>query len=143
MIYNLATDLDKHRFAQRCRALIDKGALVDLTEPKRRTKGQNNYLHLLIGVVAIETGCTLAYVKEWYYKRLVNAPIFCAEAEDPFLGTIETLRSSADLTTEEMSESIDRFKRWGNENGFYMPEPGDESLLEAIEAEMARLKKYL
>ena len=42
-----------------------------------------------------------------------------------------------------MSESIDRFKRWGNENGFYMPEPGDESLLEAIEAEMARLKKYL
>ena len=62
MIYNLATDLDKHRFAQRCRALLDKGALVDLTEPKRRTKGQNNYLHLLIGVVAIETGNTLAYV---------------------------------------------------------------------------------
>lgn len=143
MIYNLANELDKQRFRMRSLALLNKGAMVDLTEPKRRTKGQNNYLHLLIGVVAIETGNTLAYVKEWYYKRLVNAPIFCSEQEDPFLGTIETLRSSADLTSEEMSESIDRFKRWGNENGYYMPEPGDESLLEAIEAEMARLKKYL
>ena len=143
MIYNLATDLDRRRLDTRIAALKAKGACVDLTEHTKRTKGQNSYLHLLLGVVAMDTGNTLAYVKEWYYKRLVNAPLYCVETEDPFLGTVETLRSSADLTKEEMAESIDRFKRWGNENGFYMPEAGDETLLQAIEAEMARVRQYL
>ena len=143
MRYNLATELDTLRFDRRVASLKAKGASVDLTEPTQRTKGQNSYLHLLLGVVAMDTGNTLAYVKEWYYKRLVNAPLYCVETEDPYLGTVETLRSSADLTKEEMAESIDRFKRWGNENGFYMPEAGDETLLDAIEAEMARMKQYL
>ena len=56
---------------------------------------------------------------------------------------MEDLRSSADLTIEEMSIAIDRFKRWGYENGFYMPSPDDTSLLKEIEIEMGRLKMYL
>ena len=143
MRYNLATELDLQRFDRRVDVLKKKGASVELTEPQQRTVGQNNYLHLLLGVIAMDTGNTVAHVKAWYYKRLVNPDLFVVEAKDPFLGDIEVLRSSKDLTKEEMSESIDRFKRWGNENGYYMPEPGDESLLQAIEAEMARLKMYL
>ena len=53
------------------------------------------------------------------------------------------IRSSADLTKEEMSMAIDRFKRWGAENGIYMPNPGDESLLREIAIEMGRNKAYL
>ena len=57
--------------------------------------------------------------------------------------TIDRLRSTAELTKEEMSTAIDRFKRWGAENGIYMPNPDDASLLKAIEIEMGRMKSYL
>ena len=63
--------------------------------------------------------------------------------KDALAGEVELLRSSADLSKEEMQEAIDRFKRWGAENGFYLPNPGDESLLRSIEIEMARMKNYL
>ena len=91
----------------------------------------------------MDTGNTLEFVKEWYFKRLVNPDIFLRKTEDKYAGEIETIRSTAELTTEETSTAIDRFKRWGDENGFYMPEPGDESLLRSIEIEMGRLQKYL
>jgi hypothetical protein len=42
-----------------------------------------------------------------------------------------------------MSMAIDRFKRWGSENGFYMPNPDDESLLKDIAIEMARSQAYI
>ena len=35
------------------------------------------------------------------------------------------------------------FKKWGYENGIYMPNPDDQSLLKAIEIEMGRRKMYL
>lgn len=42
-----------------------------------------------------------------------------------------------------MALSIDRFKRWANENGIYLPEPGDTALLLDIEMQMGRMKNYL
>ena len=42
-----------------------------------------------------------------------------------------------------MSIAIDRFKRWGAENGIYMPNPEDILLLKEIEVEMGRMKSYL
>ena len=64
-------------------------------------------------------------------------------AVDPWLGPVETLRSSADLTKEEMSLSIDRFKRWASENGIYLPEPGDAEMLQQIQYEMDKVKAWL
>ena len=91
----------------------------------------------------METGNTLEYCKEWYFKRLFNKDIFVTTKTDKFAGQVEVIRSSADLTKEEMSMAIDRFKRWGAENGIYMPNPGDESLLREIAIEMGRNKAYL
>ena len=143
MQYNLATDLDQERFVNRANALLQKGVVVELTEKTFRSPNQNRYLHLLIGVVAMDTGAGLEYAKREYFKRLVNRDIFVIKKSDRFAGEIEDLRSSADLTIEEMSMAIDRFKRWGAENGFYMPNPDDTSLLKAIEIEMGRMKMYL
>lgn len=143
MQYNLATDLDQERFVNRANALLQKGVVVELTEKTFRSPNQNRYLHLLIGVVAMETGVGLEYAKREYFKKLVNKDLFVIKKSDRFAGEIEDLRSSADLTIEEMSMAIDRFKRWGYENGFYMPSPEDTSLLKAIEIEMGRLKMYL
>lgn len=143
MQYDLANQLQRNLFETRCKALLDKGVVVDLAERTFRSRNQNSYLHLLIGVVAMETGNTLAYCKEWYFKRLCNKDLFVTTKSDRYAGQVELVRSSADLTQEEMSMAIDRFKRWGNENGIYMPSPGDESLLRDIAIEMGRNKAYL
>ena len=143
MQYNLATDLDQERFVNRANALLQKGVIVELTEKTFRSPNQNRYLHLLIGVVAMDTGVGLEYAKREYFKKLVNKDLFVIKKSDRFAGEIEDLRSSADLTIEEMSMAIDRFKRWGAENGFYMPNPEDTAILKDIEIEMGRLKMYL
>lgn len=143
MQYDLTIQLQRHLFEQRCRSLLEKGCIVNLSEKVIRTKGQNNYLHLLIGVVAMETGNTLEYCKEWYFKRLCNRDLFITTRMDKYAGNVEVVRSTADLTKEEMSMAIDRFIRWGSQNGIYMPSPGDESLLREIAIEMGRMKSYL
>lgn len=143
MQYQLSNELDWQKFRIRVSTLKKRGAVVELTEKAFRTRNQNNYLHLLLGVVAMETGNTLAYVKEWYFKRMCNPATFVIEKEDKYLGKICELRSTADCSTEEMRDAIDRFRMWGNEQGIYMPEPGDESLLRDIEIEMGRYSKYL
>lgn len=91
----------------------------------------------------MDTGVGLEYAKREYFKRLVNKDLFVVKKTDRYAGEVEDLRSSADLTIEEMSMAIDRFKRWGAENGFYMPSPEDTERLRDIEIEMGRLKMYL
>ena len=143
MQYDLTSDFQRKAFLSRVDNLLEKGCLVELTEKSVRTKGQNNYLHLLLGVVAMETGNTLEDVKREYFKELVNPDIFRSYRTDNRGNTIRVYRSSADVSKEEMSMAIDRFKRWGAENGIYMPNPGDESLLREIAIEMGRNKAYL
>ena len=143
MQYNLATDLDQERFVNRANILLQRKAVIELTEKTFRSPNQNRYLHLLIGIVAMDTGVGLEYAKREYFKKLVNKDLFVIKKSDKFAGDIEDLRSSADLTIEEMTMAIDRFKRWGAENGFYMPSPGDEALLKQIEIEMGRMRMYL
>lgn len=143
MKYNLSTELDRQRFSARAAKLLDRGSFVELRDCSNRTVNQNSYLHLLLGVVAMDTGNDIRYVKEWYFKRLVNPSLFIEKRNDKLAGEIEYLRSTTELSKEEMSEAIDRFKRWGNENDFYMPEPGDDQLLRLIEIEMGRNEKYL
>ena len=143
MQYDLTSDFQRKAFLSRVDNLLERGVVVELTEKTIRTRGQNNYLHLLIGVVAMETGNTLEYCKEWYFKRLCNKDLFVSVQADKYAGLIEVIRSTATLTKAELSMAIDRFKRWGNENGIYMPNPGDESLLREIALEMGRNRAYL
>ena len=143
MLYNLSNPLDRERFAAKANALLQKGSVTELTEKTLRTHNQNSYLHLIIGVVAMDVGVTLEYAKREYFKKLVNADLFIRKEQDRFSGEIEVIRSSASLTIEEMSIAIDRFKRWGAENGFYLPSPEDKKRLRDIEIEMGRMRQYL
>ena len=59
------------------------------------------------------------------------------------LGESVMLRSSRDLTKEEMTESIDRLKVWAADQGIYLPDAEDKALIARIEAEMRRNAKYL
>ena len=141
-MYDLSSDFQRKAILARIDNLLEKGAVVELTEKTFRSPNQNRYLHLLIGVVAMETGNSLEDAKVCYFKRLCNPDIFVVK-KDVMGNEIEVLRSSADISKEQMSVAIDRFKRWGYENGMYMPSPEDESLLRQIEIEMGRHQQYL
>lgn len=143
MVYDLSNEFQRKLFLTRCGVLLDKGAVVELTEKAFRSPNQNRYLHLLIGVVAMETGNTLEDAKRWYFKETCNPDLFHVQHRDKMGNYIDHIRSTAELTKEEMSMAIDRFKRWGAENGVYMPNPDDVSLLKQIEVEMGRMKSYL
>ena len=143
MVYDLSSDFQRKSFLAKMDNLMEKGAVVELTEKAFRSPNQNRYLHLLIGVVAIETGNTLEDAKKWYFKETCNPDLFHVQHRDKMGNCIDHIRSTAELTKEEMSTAIDRFKRWGAENGIYMPNPDDASLLKAIEIEIGRMKSYL
>lgn len=143
MTYDLRNSLDRERFRTKALSLMDKGAAVELTEKTGRTSNQNRYLHAILGVVAIDTGNTLDFTKQEYFKRLVNPDVFVVEIQDKLAGKVSVLRSTRDLTVEEMRVAIDRFQRWAAENGIYIPEPGDEDRLREIEIEMGRLRQWL
>lgn len=143
MTYDLTNELDRARFDARCALLERRGAVAELTEKTFRSGAQNRYLHLLIGLVSMEVGESTDYVKVTYFKRLVNPAIFVVKARDPYAGEVETLRSSADISKEEMSLAIDRFKNWGREQGWVMPDPGDDEMLRQLEIEMSRHRAWI
>lgn len=144
MLYDLKNPLDRERFKRRCNALFQKQGIVELSERVKRSSQSNRYLHLIIGYLAMETGNTLEYAKEVFYKRAANSEIFVREKEDDLIGKAEYLRSSADLTQEEFSLSIDRFRDWSSQTaGIYLPSPNEEQFLESIEYEMSRQQRWM
>lgn len=145
MTYNLTNPLDVQNAKTRLDFLVKRGCIIELTEKKqKRTLSQNAYLHLLLGYFASQTGNTLEWVKQQYYKKLCNPNIFIGEREDRFLGRVKYVRSSADLRTDEMNMSIERFRNWAaSEAGIYLPDPTSEAEIAAMQIEVERYKTYL
>ena len=143
MTYNLSDDFDLRRADARWEALKRKGATVDLTEKAVRTLHQNSYIHLIIGVVAMETGNTIEYTKQQYFKKLVNPDLFERTKDDRFTGKTTYYRSSAELSKEEMTQAIDRFRNWAASEGWYLPSPDDKTLLQSVEYQMGKQRQYL
>lgn len=129
----------------RAKKLAEKGVIVDLTEKKpRRSLPQNKYLHVILAYFGAQTGNTLEWVKQQYYKKLVNPDLFIREKKDKYLGMIKVLRSSADLDTAEMSLSIERFRNWAaQEAGIYIPSADEAILIQQMEIEIERNKEFL
>lgn len=139
MIYDLHEDRDRQRFEVRVQSLMDKGRTVELKEYRSRTLNQNSYLHLILGWFASEYGESLDFVKEEYFKRLVNADLFAVRRTDRFAGEVETLRSTRELSAEQMSLAIDRFRDWASkEAGIYLPSAEEKGFLEWAEKELKR-----
>ena len=145
MVYNLTNPLDVQNAKTRLELLIKRGCIVEIVEKKpKRSLNQNAYLHLLLGYFASQTGNTLEWVKQQYYKKLCNPDIFIGEREDLFLGRVKYVRSSADLRVDEMKLSIDRFRNWSaSEAGIYLPEATSEAELASLAIEVEKYKTYL
>lgn len=145
MIYDLNTEIDRERLTKRITALFSARKVVEVKvyQPKR-TNAQNRYLHAILGEFAMQTGNTLEEAKTEYFKKYCNADLFLVRKTLKHIGTIEVLRSSAELDTAEMTTAIERFRNWSaTEAGIYLPSPDEEAYIAAIEAEMQRHRDWL
>lgn len=145
MIYDASNALHCEQARMRLERLIKGGGFFELkAKDTSRTRSQNSYLHVAIAYLALQLGERADYVKRAYFKTAANADIFIRDKDDEVLGrTVKVLRSTADLSKEEMSEAIDRFLRWAADvAGVYIPSPEDHVRVMAMEAEVENEKKW-
>ena len=146
MLYDLTNPLHAEQFKAKVNKLYKARAIVELTEKRaKRSIHQNKYLHLILGYFGVESGNTLEWVKREYFKKLCNKEIFVKERVDNITNQkVYYLRSSADLTIDEMTTAIERFRNWSaQEAGIYIPSPDEQDLLIIAEIETERNKNYL
>lgn len=144
MIYDLQKPFDRDKFKTRVQQLYKQEKLVELVDRSKRTYRQNNYLHTILSYFALEVGLTLEEVKVSVYKVIVNKDIFCKSVYNSRLGQdVRVIRSSADLTPEEMRLSIERFRNYSSANGIYIPSPDERDYMEQVSLEVEYNKQWL
>lgn len=139
MIYNASKQIDIQNAVTRFKWLINNKKLFELTEKRqKRTVSQNSYLHLVLSWFGLQTGYTLQEVKQDIFKKIINQDLFY-EGEDDGPFKLQKWRSTADLTTKEMTLAIDKFRDYSSkELGIYLPQPDDMALLQDIEIELSK-----
>jgi hypothetical protein len=146
MWYNLHNALELQKFKERVSELQDKGAVVELTEKKPRSLQSNKYLHLMLSSFGLQFGYTLEEVKLHFYKLVANKDVFLRKGTDRFSGEVYAyLRSSSDLSQDEMSRSIENFRSWAKEEaGFDFPSSDEYIALLHIQHDVEnQTKRYL
>ena len=112
-----------------------------IVEVKRVSPGrslqQNAYYHLLLGIFGLEFGWSIEEAKV-LHKREVSPTIFVYEKNG-----VKFLRSSADLDSKEMSDSIEQLKKYSAEHGLELPDAEDDNKLRFYENMIEREGKYL
>lgn len=145
MMYNTSNPLEVQNLRLRIDKLIAKGSMVEVVEKKARSLKSNAYLHTILSYFGLQTGNTLSEVKELYYKRICNPDLFVRSKHDNILGKDrEYLRSTTELTQEEMSLSIDRFRTWASQTAeIYIPSSEEYIALLHIQHDLEQAKGYL
>lgn len=146
MLFDLSNELQAENFKLKCNTFYQKKSVVELTERKpRRSLRQNAYLHAALGYFGLQKGYTLQEVKDWFFKETCNPELFIAEKYDSLTEqTRKVLRSSAELTTEEMTTAIERFRIWAAQTAeTYIPSPEEHRLVIQMEIEVEKGKSYL
>ncbi len=134
MIYNLSKYIDRQRAQKRFDELMDERTKIELKKKQKRSLRQNNYLYLLIGFFALETGYTKIESKTIYKEQ--SPEIYEYEKDGH-----KFIRSSANLTTTEMAITIDKFRNYSSsEAGLYLPEANEQAFLDEIEREIEKNK---
>lgn len=143
-MYDLSNDLERESFNLRVSKLLESKCMVELTEKKARTLSQNAYCHLAISYFALQIGLPMQEVKEVYFKNYCNHELFVRKRYDNILKVErEYLRSTTELTKEEMSLAIDRFLKFASEQGVYIASSEEYIALLHMQHEVSRNQKYL
>ena len=124
MNYDLTVKEERKKFIHRANVLLkNKRNNVSLIDESNRTLNQNSYIHLLCRILAQDTGVSVPYAKQVYFKEIANPDIFVSVTKDAITGKmVKFTRSTCDLTITEMRHAISNFIIWAAENGYKLPE---------------------
>ena len=132
-IFNLKNEYDIPKFKAYVNKLFQERAVVEVRKKlPNRTLSQNSYLHLLLGYFGSEYGCSLDEAKIDFYKRTCNRDLFERKTVNKKGKEVTYLRSSAELTTGEMTLS-----------GIYLPSANEQQMLICAQQESERNKEFI
>ena len=145
MIYNLSNPYDVERFKGWADKMIAERKVVEAKrKDENRTIKQNSYLPLIISYFATQYGCGADEAKIDFYKRRCNRDLFERWRRNRRGDPVPYLRSSADLTKDEMTLSIDRFRNWSSSAaGISLPPPEEGEMMIYMMQEVERNKEFL
>ena len=144
-IFNLQNEYDIPKFKAYVNKLFQERAVVEVKKKlPHRTLAQNSYLHLLLGFFGSQYGCSLEEAKIDFYKRTCNRDLFERKMVNKMGREVTYLRSSSELTTGEMTLSIDRFRNWSaSVAGIYLPAANEQQLLIYAQQEIERNREFI
>lgn len=144
-LYDLKNPVKRDQFSRRCKSLLEKSDdVVELKVRTARSLRQNSYLHLILQWFAAESGNRMEFVKEKYFKELVNPEIFVIEVQDKWVGKTVITRSTKEITKEDMTLAIERFRNWSSQEAcIYLPSADEQNYLEQLEIELERYKDFI
>lgn len=145
MLFNLNNPFELEKFKGYVNQLYAQKAVVEVKRKLgRRSLSQNSYLHLILSWFACETGYSLEEVKLDYFKRMCNRDLFERRKRNKEGKEISFLRSSAELSTGEMTTAIERFRNYSSaEAGIYLPGPNENDFLVYIQQQIERQKEFI
>ena len=145
MIFNLKNEYDVPKFKDYVIKLFQERAVVEVKMKfPNRTLAQNSYLHLLLGFFGSEYGCSLEEAKIDFYKRTCTRDLCERKTVNKKGKEVTYLRSSAELTTGEMTLSIDRFRNWSaSVAGIYLPAANEQQMLIYAQQEIERNNGFM
>ena len=108
-------------------------------EKKRvtRTTQQNKYYWLILKYFGLQYGCTKTEA-EYYFKQIVNPDIFLRTYTDKHNIKIKTIRSTSELSKDEMISAINNFIVYCDQNRIHIPRPDDKEMIRYTELEVER-----
>lgn len=145
MLYNLNNEHEVPKFKDKVDKLLAEHATVEIKKvyPKR-SLAQNNYLHLLLGYFGSEYGLSIEEVKLDIFKRLCNPELFKRSHNNKRGARVEFLRSTAELSTAEMTTAIERFRNWSSAvAGIYLPSANEQEFLIHIRQVIEENKDFI
>lgn len=137
MKYDLSIDTELSQAFEYLQKLAESKSLAEIKKrfPSRSLR-QNSYLHLLLGAFGQHFGYTLEESKQIYKE--INKDLYTYTKNNR-----KFLRSSAELSKEDMAKSIDKLHKKSAEAGYTLPLATDQEWLRHIENQIEQTKYYL
>lgn len=145
MLFNLQNEYELSLFKEYVNKLFRQRAMVEVKKKHPgRTLAQNAYLHLLLGYFASQYGCSLDEAKVDFYKRTCNRDIYERRQTNKQGREVTYLRSSSELTTADMTLSIERFRNWSAAvAGIYLPSADEHQAILFAQQEIERNQEFI
>ena len=138
MRYDLSKDEEAQEAADFLGANTTRDRVIEMKVVRaQRTLNQNAYLHLLLQICANEWGYSLPEIKTIWKRDIAPSVFIYFKNDKPFI------KSSADLDSKQMTDSIELLKKYAAENELDLPDADDKEKLRYYELQIQRNARFI